>query len=411
MSITLNCPACGKHFDLDGSLAGKKARCSGCGQVFRVPGSPASSEHAKSQGSGRSRSSKSDEPRNRPDQSWLEDGAESSGLAPPPIRRTPTTISRRSGNGISQGLLLGLISIGLVVVGVVVGLLVTSPGSGVGAKPAPAENQEKHQTGSDMQPARNLTDRILRSVTGGSNPLTDVASYPQIGPLLPPCLPPPPLRDVSAHERQTRAMIGYLGRMNDVLASVHDVASMKAAGEQLKNLAQQMGTEMRQNAPAFRLTPAEDTEVTRRVAGDLRREIDRFRQQSVRISTLPGLGLAGVQLVSLVTRLSLPMEMALKRAEGVKPRTGPEPYAEVYVQLASGDDEIVFRQKLRSLLDRVPGIQSTIQGETRRASYRVWPVDDVGAFAQDQLREDHGERPQHLRGRGPCACLHGRRRS
>jgi hypothetical protein len=37
MIIVLNCPGCKKAYELDGALAGKKSRCKGCGEVFRIP--------------------------------------------------------------------------------------------------------------------------------------------------------------------------------------------------------------------------------------------------------------------------------------------------------------------------------------------------------------------------------------
>ena len=41
MTIVLSCPGCGKKYELDGSLAGKKARCRKCTQEFRIPESSA----------------------------------------------------------------------------------------------------------------------------------------------------------------------------------------------------------------------------------------------------------------------------------------------------------------------------------------------------------------------------------
>ncbi|WP_435009512.1 prolyl oligopeptidase family serine peptidase [Tundrisphaera lichenicola] len=37
MAITFDCPGCGKGYSLGDEVAGKKARCKSCGQVFRVP--------------------------------------------------------------------------------------------------------------------------------------------------------------------------------------------------------------------------------------------------------------------------------------------------------------------------------------------------------------------------------------
>src|SRR5262249_32184523 len=37
MVIVINCPACGKRFEVAGSLAGRKSRCKQCGAVFPIP--------------------------------------------------------------------------------------------------------------------------------------------------------------------------------------------------------------------------------------------------------------------------------------------------------------------------------------------------------------------------------------
>ena len=35
--ITVNCPGCGKRYEIDAALAGKKSRCKQCGEVFSIP--------------------------------------------------------------------------------------------------------------------------------------------------------------------------------------------------------------------------------------------------------------------------------------------------------------------------------------------------------------------------------------
>ena len=40
MKIVLDCPGCGKRYEVDASLAGKKSRCKDCGNTFRIPDSP-----------------------------------------------------------------------------------------------------------------------------------------------------------------------------------------------------------------------------------------------------------------------------------------------------------------------------------------------------------------------------------
>ena len=392
MSIVLKCPKCGKRYELEGSVAGKKLRCAGCDLVFRVPvgsseprsaagpagqgptrariASPAPGGTGRARAQPRPRAVENEDPGEDGDHSWPEDGGSES--MPAPIRRTQATAA---GSGPPLGLLLGVGAGGLVIIlGVIAGVLVMNSGRGHRAEP----NQGGAGAG-DASPS--LAERVLSAVTG-SEPFTDVGNYPEIGPLLPPLLAPPPLRDLSVHERQARAMIGAIGRMNDILATVHDVASMQAAGLQLKNLSEQMRNELKQNAPTFRPTAAEDAELARRVAGDARRETARLRQESVRISTVPGLGIAGTQLLALGTQMSIPLEQSLMLAQSFKPQSGPAPYAEVYVQLQNADDAVVCHQKLHALLEGATGIQAMYESAKKRASYRVWPVDDVGEYSR-----------------------------
>ena len=406
MSIVLKCPGCGKRYALEDSSAGQKVRCVDCNQAFRVPGgSPGSGArpgseaptrqgaNRKSPGSSsaraRSQAEAIEEPVDLGDSSWLDEGDLPPQSTPQLVRRERTTAA---GSGPPLGLLIGLGAAGVILVGLVVGLLVMSTGSS--SRPKPADNQAK----AGDAPAPGLMERIIDAATGSANDSTDVASYPSLGALPPPLLPPPAPRDLSAHERQQRIVISFIGRMNDILASVHDVPSMQAAGQQLKNLGGQADQEMRQAAPPFRLTAAENAELTRRMASDIRKEVARAGKESLRIAGVPGLGIAGTQLLSLVTRLSLPLEQALKMAESFKAQTGPEPYAEVYVKLDNEDAEIVFRQKLRALLGEIPSMQWTHRSDYKLASYRVWPVDDVHWFSEKITFGKATVKAQDLRG-------------
>jgi predicted Zn finger-like uncharacterized protein len=48
MKIALDCPGCGKRYEVDASLAGKKSRCKECGNTFRIPDEPSASAAAES---------------------------------------------------------------------------------------------------------------------------------------------------------------------------------------------------------------------------------------------------------------------------------------------------------------------------------------------------------------------------
>jgi predicted Zn finger-like uncharacterized protein len=35
-AVTVQCPHCARSYSIDGSLAGRRARCKGCGQTFAL---------------------------------------------------------------------------------------------------------------------------------------------------------------------------------------------------------------------------------------------------------------------------------------------------------------------------------------------------------------------------------------
>ncbi len=48
MKIVLDCPGCGKRYEVDASLAGKRSRCKDCGDTFRIPDAPGASSVGES---------------------------------------------------------------------------------------------------------------------------------------------------------------------------------------------------------------------------------------------------------------------------------------------------------------------------------------------------------------------------
>jgi hypothetical protein len=397
MTFQVICPGCGRRSSLDSSLVGKKLRCKGCERIFRVSGASSGSapDPGLTRGQGvaaggtlpgagrarpRPRAGASDEPDSPADASWLDDGAdgeEAVGPAPTALPRTRSS----AGGGPSSNLLIGLGAGVAALASLVIGLAVFGGGRG------PASGVNEGRPGEERQPTPGLVESVVGAVAGfGRDPADPAADYPDPGPLLPPLLPPPPLRDLSTHERQARLSIAMIDRLGGILATVHDMPTLKSAGEQLQSLGMQLGVDLRQTRLPFQATPAEDAEVLRRVAGDQRKAIERTRDESRRISGLPGLGGAGTQLIALVEQLSVPAEQALMRAENFKESAGPAPYAEVFIQLHDAADAAVFRRKLDELLEGAgdKGIQSTSQsrGDTHRASFRVWPVDDPEAFSR-----------------------------
>lgn len=351
MKIQVACPECLRSAGLDSSLVGKKVRCKGCGHVFKVVEDESEADAA-------------------PDSSWLDDGADGEAAEPAP------TIPRgaSAAGGPPLGLMIGLGAGGALLLSLVVGFFVF--GGGRAAAPEP-----------NRQPEPGLFDRAVTAVTGYDS-ATDPAKYPDLGPLPPPLLAPSAPRDLSAHERQSRMIIAAIDRMTGILATAHDPASLKATGERLQDESRRFTDEMRQNPPPFPLSIAERDEVARRTAGEIRQAVARLEQETKRISKLPGLDVAGIQLTGLIHELAAPLEADLRRAESApEPQSGPPPYAEIFVQLQSADDADFFRRWLNKTLEedgRPMGFQGSVltQGDSPRASYRVWPVDSPQTFAR-----------------------------
>lgn len=364
MSISFRCPDCGKPYTLDDSLAGRKARCKNCQLIMIVPGP------VDSRGESAPRRPQWAPSSPRPQPRRAEGPADDS---PYEDREVPTP--RRGGRsadvaegGLSVGAILVIVVAGVAVVGSMITIAVMSRGPGTVAEGRPAAEAEGD--------ARDL----LGNPAGGDSGL-EASRYPQLGALMEPLLTPAPVRDTSAHESHNRTIIQLIGRFNDALATVRDAASLRAAAEQAQRLGEQMKAETDRFHPPYRLTPTEDALMTQRLAPEARRELERCRDESRRIAMIPGLGMAGTKLLSLVSRHFTPLEIRLRMIENFKARTGPVPYAEVYVTTADEGAEAVCRQQLQSLLDGSSGMQWSHSTDWKKASFRIWPVDDPRQFA------------------------------
>jgi hypothetical protein len=64
MPIAVSCPGCARRYQLDAALAGKKARCKGCGREFRVPDAGAGA--AAPRAAARAAPAPADDPDERP---------------------------------------------------------------------------------------------------------------------------------------------------------------------------------------------------------------------------------------------------------------------------------------------------------------------------------------------------------
>jgi HEAT repeats/PBS lyase HEAT-like repeat len=256
------------------------------------------------------------------------------------------------------------------------GLLITMAVTSSGSRTRP-DRPEKQPTAVADEDNRGLLDNLA-----GRDPVTDASSYPRLGALMGPLLTPPPLRDTSAHESHARTVIQVVDRFNDQLASVHDVASGHAAGVQMQALSDKAKADSAAYHAPFRMTAAEEALMNQRLAPEIRRVMDRYRTESRRIAGIPGLRRAGMQLVTQANVHFNLLELRLKMAENFKPRSGALPYAEVYVKAADEDAEAVCRQQLWSLLGDEVGMQSGYSSDRKKASFRVWPVDDPEMFSR-----------------------------
>ncbi|OJW20864.1 MAG: hypothetical protein BGO49_29070 [Planctomycetales bacterium 71-10] len=357
---------------MDSALVGKRVRCKGCETVFQVSGTstgsfPAAGARPRPQAEA------------APDASWLDEGAEGEPASPVMPRSRPRPAGAGGGPSTTQTVLIA--SGAATLLALVIGMAVVL-NQGMGPAPAgpnPAPPAAPGPSGPGM------FQRVMDAVSGSdaTDATESVAGYPPLGPLPPPLVPPPPLRDLAAHERQSRSYIAAIDRMAGIMASIHDLSSLQAAGPQFEDVKRRLTEEQTRNPPPFRLTVAENAEVTRRHADEMRAAMRRVRDESQRLANLPGIGTAGIQLSQLSSVLAGPAEQALKDAENFKPPSGPEPYVEIYLQFRGPEDAAYFQHKFEQSVDGSKGVQMTRQtgGEVHRASCRVWPVDDPSWFA------------------------------
>lgn len=357
MKVQVVCPGCGKRSNVDPDRVGKKLRCKACETVFQVSDPSANSSID--------------------DTSWLDDGAEGEPAARPSNSVLPRSRSA-SGGGSSANLTIAIGAGAVALVALVIGLAVlingrgpTPPAGGAGAPPAAPSGP-------------GLFQQVVNAVSDATGAGDDMAGFVDPGPLPPPLLPQPPLRNLAAHERRVRAAIAGVDELVGILASIHDAESLKATVEKFESLRVRMAGENARNPEPFPMTPAEDSELTKKISGDMRRAMTRIHEEADRITGLPWIGVAGVRLKSLAFDICMPVEQALRRAESYRPPPPPAPYAEIFVKLQKPDDANVFRHKLEGLLDGTGGIQAMYHFlvEGASASFRAWPVSDVQDYAR-----------------------------
>ncbi len=167
-----------------------------------------------------------------------------------------------------------------------------------------------------------------------------------------------------------------------MLASIRDPGSAQAATVQLQAISQRFSDLQRRGSALFSPTPEENQQLARRFQGEIREAMDRLKREAARLTSLPGMGPAFVQLVGQINRASVQMEQALIPGSGAG-STGPQPYVEIEVRnVPDGDASGLIEEKLKALADSTtPGVQAVHSGNLRASSYRIWPVSDVQAFA------------------------------
>ncbi len=190
----------------------------------------------------------------------------------------------------------------------------------------------------------------------------------------------PALRDVSQHEGIFRELIGLLNQFVDVMAGVREPGAAQAAVERIQAIQDQIKATQDRSRGLPNLSPAENAEVARRVASDMKAVIARMRQEADRIAGTPGMGASSARFRMGTNLLAQGFEQMLALAN----TGGPQPYVEVYVKnVPDGDTLGLFAEKLRTWADSTPGgIQSVQSGNEKSASIRLWPVADAAAFAR-----------------------------
>lgn len=192
MPIAFQCPQCAKQFNVQDSLAGKQARC-GCGTVILVPHAPSVQPPPPAVDPLMGAPLPSQQPiaAGQP----LQPQGQATGQGPwtgaPQWQQQGTAqpARKKSGNGARIAIGIGASVGGVAVLGLVVWLVISMLGGGGGGQVAQAD-----------------FDRWEKQLETGSN------------------------------EEKLEAALGVVTALNDVLASIDDLDSAKAAGADLRKL-------------------------------------------------------------------------------------------------------------------------------------------------------------------------------
>lgn len=237
------------------------------------------------------------------------------------------------------------------------------------------------QGGGDAADAANPNGNAVANAAGGVN-TADPNGFPKLPPVPAAILPDDqqklPVGDLSQHERTWRKMISLLDRLTNALAGVHDAASLRAIPSQNQGIPQEIQQLQQEMATHRRLNAYEERVLARRLEGEMTRVVDRLREQTQRITQIPGLGPAGMKMQQGITIMSAGIQPMLQAA-----RSRPKPYVEVFVANVpdqSSSDSLA--SKLRSLADgQASGSQATWSGSAGASAFRIWPVANAQNFA------------------------------
>jgi hypothetical protein len=275
MSVVVNCPSCGKSYELADAMVGRRGRCKVCAEVFRIRSGTVMVAAGLN---------------------VLQELPTVSAATATLPRLHPSRSShpqrRGTRSGLSQQAVLYLGAAGLTILGFVAGLAYLGSGdrSDDGAGTSVAE--------SPTTPPRSFSERVLAKVVEPyptpNDPKVKARSPAQSQQVS----GTQPHRDLSEHKQFMRDWLDLLNRKADVLATVRDPASREAARGPALALRPKTQELDRRGRSLFNPTYEERVEIADRFRDECRRTFARCRSEAMRIKSLPGMEDLGLRILN-----------------------------------------------------------------------------------------------------------------
>jgi hypothetical protein len=363
MPITLNCPSCGRKYQLRDDLAGRKVKCKACEQQFSVPVPRKIEDDDEPSGATAALYGLDDEDEDGPAGSVPLPSRRASATAVAPARSGPrrsssTPKSKGGGGGVSLvKVILIIVMIPVGIIGFIVAMALVLPA---------------------LQTARDKVAPLVSNETQA-----DEADRPRS------------TRDLSAHTRVFEKSVEQLEEMNRVLASIHGPGDMIRAEMKLRMINMELQGIFAELQTLPPLTDEETRDMLLPLLPRLRATVDGLEAEGNRLG---GVGLGGKNLAQTQVESSREFLAMIESGDVTGLAGGPKTprptdpnapmdpkYDYVIVTISGMPDNGTLdaaSKKLAALIEPSGNVLSrSFSGATGNGSARLYPVRDVEAFA------------------------------